>query len=115
MIAEYWDLLRGDTSGWSSRPYFLEMIRSSGEPALDVACGTGRLLIDYMQQGIDIDGGIIQSETYISSPALTWHLASEAHAMLEKAGFQEVKTERDFTHEPTTDEDTSFTVLGRKK
>ena len=56
MIVKYWDLLRGDTSNWSSRPYFLEIIRQSGEPALDVACGTGRLLLDYMQEGVDIDG-----------------------------------------------------------
>jgi len=56
LIAETWDLLRGDTSLWSSRPYFLQLIRDSGEPALDVACGTGRLLLDYMAEGIDIDG-----------------------------------------------------------
>ena len=56
MIATYWDLLRGDTSKWSSRPYFLQIIRESGEPALDVACGTGRLLLDYMQEGVNIDG-----------------------------------------------------------
>jgi SAM-dependent methyltransferase len=56
MVADYWDLLRGDTSKWSSRPYFLALIRQSGEPVLDVACGTGRLLIDYAGEGIDIDG-----------------------------------------------------------
>lgn len=56
MIVTYWDLLRGDTSKWSSRPYFLQVIRESGEPALDVACGTGRLLLDYLQEGVDIDG-----------------------------------------------------------
>ena len=28
----------------------------SGEPALDVGCGTGRLVLDYLQQGIDCDG-----------------------------------------------------------
>jgi SAM-dependent methyltransferase len=56
MIVEYWDLLRGDTSQWSSRPYFLKVIRERGEPALDVACGTGRLLLDYLQEGIEIDG-----------------------------------------------------------
>lgn len=56
MIAAYWDLLRGDTSGWSSRPYFLRIIQESGQPALDVACGTGRLLLDYAQEGVDIDG-----------------------------------------------------------
>jgi ubiquinone/menaquinone biosynthesis C-methylase UbiE len=56
LIAEYWDLLRDDTSKWSSRPFFLEVIRQSGEPALDVACGTGRLLLDCLGEGIDIDG-----------------------------------------------------------
>jgi SAM-dependent methyltransferase len=45
LIVEYWDLLRGDTSRWSSRPYFLKLIQDSGQPVLDVACGTGRLLI----------------------------------------------------------------------
>lgn len=62
LIVEYWDLLRGDTSKWSSRPYFLEIIQGSGEPALDVACGTGRILLDYMQLGIDIDGVDISPE-----------------------------------------------------
>lgn len=27
-----------------------------GQPALDVACGTGRLLIPYLGQGLDVDG-----------------------------------------------------------
>jgi len=62
LIAEYWDLLRGDTSQGSSRPFFLDVIRQSGEPALDVACGTGRLLLDYLGQGIDIDGVDIAPE-----------------------------------------------------
>jgi SAM-dependent methyltransferase len=62
LVAEYWDLLRGDTSNWASRPYFLGLIRESGEPALDVACGTGRLLLDYLQEGVDIDGVDISPE-----------------------------------------------------
>ena len=62
LIVSYWDLLRDDTSKWSSRPYFLQIIRESGEPALDVACGTGRLLLDYMQEGVDIDGVDISPE-----------------------------------------------------
>lgn len=62
LIVEYWDLLRGDTSKWSSRPYFLEIIRGSGEPVLDVACGTGRTLLDYLALGIDIDGVDISPE-----------------------------------------------------
>ena len=62
LIVEAWDLLRGDTSGWSSRPYFLEIIDQSGEPALDVACGTGRLRLDYLAEGIDSDGVDISPE-----------------------------------------------------
>ncbi len=34
MIVRYWDLLRGDTSKWSSRPYFLRIIQESGEPGV---------------------------------------------------------------------------------
>ena len=56
MMAAAWDLLRGDTSGWEDRPFYLAAIGASGEPALDVGCGTGRLLLDYRQQGIDIEG-----------------------------------------------------------
>ena len=246
LVAEYWDLLRGDTSKWSSRPYFLALIRESGEPALDVACGTGRLLLDYMSEGVDIDGvdisedmieiarekareeglnprlyvqpmqqldlprryrtiivpsssflhlvhredatsalsrfldhllpggllamsmrimdasepevdwyleaeasrpadravirrwfrcryepekrlqhtedryevvkhgKVVQSETYISSPFLTWYSLQEALGLLESCGFQNVRAHSDFKFEPATDQDTSFIVLGNR-
>jgi len=230
----------------ASRPYFLKIIKDSGEPALDVACGTGRIMFDYMQEGIDIDGvdispdmiskahenadvlglkpnlyvqamqnldiprryqtiivpsssflhlinvidikealkrfyehlnsggllamslrvmdpnpveadweidagairpsdgalvkrwfrcnydvdnriqhtedryeiikddKIIHSETYISSPFLTWYKCSEAVEYLKQAGFTDVHAHSDFKFEPATDDDTSYIVLGKK-
>ena len=55
-MAEAWDALRGDTSGWEDRDWFCEVIARRGEPVLDVGTGTGRLLLDFLAQGIDIEG-----------------------------------------------------------
>jgi SAM-dependent methyltransferase len=55
-MAQAWDVLRGDTSNWPDRTFWLEIVREHGQPVLDIGCGMGRLLLDYLQQGIDIDG-----------------------------------------------------------
>jgi len=62
LMASTWDLLRGDTSRWEDRFAYLKMIEKYGQPALDVGCATGRLLLDYLQNGIDIDGVDISPE-----------------------------------------------------
>jgi SAM-dependent methyltransferase len=36
--------------------YFQTIIERYGQPALDVACGTGRLLLPYLRAGLDVDG-----------------------------------------------------------
>jgi ubiquinone/menaquinone biosynthesis C-methylase UbiE len=56
LVAEAWDLLRGDTSAWADRAFYRAVIGQRGGPVLDVGCGTGRLLLDYLDAGFDIDG-----------------------------------------------------------
>jgi SAM-dependent methyltransferase len=62
LMATSWDAFRGDTSSWPDRRFYLEVIGRFGQPALDVGCGTGRLLLDYLGQGIDVDGVDISPE-----------------------------------------------------
>jgi len=62
LLVRYWDLLRGDTSNWPDRFFYLDVIKKYGQPVLDIGCGAGRLLIDYLSQGIDIDGVDISPE-----------------------------------------------------
>lgn len=42
--------------------YYKKLIMKYGQPALDVACGTGRLLLPYLRDGLDVDGCDISSD-----------------------------------------------------
>jgi SAM-dependent methyltransferase len=42
--------------------YFRGAIRKYGEPALDVGCGTGRILLPLLADGFDVDGSDISAD-----------------------------------------------------
>ena len=44
------------TDGGAEASYFRTMIDTFGQPALDLGCGTGRLLLPYLAAGLDVDG-----------------------------------------------------------
>lgn len=55
LVAEYWGA-HDDEFRPHEIPYFRRFVEDGGGPALDVACGTGRLLLPYLRAGLDVDG-----------------------------------------------------------
>jgi SAM-dependent methyltransferase len=54
LVARAWAELQ--TAGGDEAAYFQSVIESAGQPALDLGCGTGRLLLLYLQAGFEVDG-----------------------------------------------------------
>jgi SAM-dependent methyltransferase len=52
LVARWWAEFN---TGGPEIAYFRTFVEA-GQPALDVACGTGRLLIPYLHEGLDVDG-----------------------------------------------------------
>jgi SAM-dependent methyltransferase len=53
LMAQWWSEFN---VGGPEIAYFQQFIEGAGQPALDVACGTGRLLLPYLRAGLDVDG-----------------------------------------------------------
>jgi SAM-dependent methyltransferase len=53
LVAKWWAEFN---EGGPEIDYFRRFIERDGQPALDVACGTGRLLLPFLHAGLDVDG-----------------------------------------------------------
>jgi SAM-dependent methyltransferase len=53
LMAQWWSEFNVDGPEIA---YFQRFIEGEGQPALDVACGTGRLLLPYLRADLDVDG-----------------------------------------------------------
>tara|TARA_B100001179_G_scaffold12565_1_gene8160 strand:- start:96 stop:878 length:783 start_codon:yes stop_codon:yes gene_type:complete len=59
LVARWWSEFNLDGPEIS---YFKKVIQQAGVPALDVGCGTGRILIPCLEAGIEVHGTDISSE-----------------------------------------------------
>jgi SAM-dependent methyltransferase len=70
LIAKWWAEFNRDGPEIA---YFQRFIEDGGQPALDAACGTGRLLVPWSNAGLDVDGCDI-------SPDMLEHCRARAEA-----------------------------------
>jgi len=54
--AKYYDAAYATKQDLVDLPFYLDLAKASGGPVLEVACGTGRVLLPIAREGIDIDG-----------------------------------------------------------
>ena len=59
LIARWWAEFNtdGEDIGW-----FQKLVEDRGQPALDLGCGTGRLLVPMLSRGLDVDGCDLSSD-----------------------------------------------------
>ncbi|MGC4044057.1 MAG: class I SAM-dependent methyltransferase [Armatimonas sp.] len=56
LIASTWDAHRPDAESWSDAVLYREIVKTYGEPVLDLGCATGRIVLPFLESGIDTDG-----------------------------------------------------------
>ncbi|MGB9244941.1 MAG: class I SAM-dependent methyltransferase [Candidatus Acidiferrales bacterium] len=67
-------------------PFYVDLARKSGGPVLEIACGTGRVLLPIAREGIEIEG-VDNSESMLT--ILRRNLAREPREMRERVTIRE--------------------------
>ena len=86
VVAQWWSEFN---AGGPEIACFRAFIERYGEPALDVACGTGRLLLPYLRDGLDVDG------CDISADMLAWCRSRAGQQGLAPALYRQAMHELD--------------------
>jgi SAM-dependent methyltransferase len=55
IVADWWSNFNDDFRSHEI-PYYRAFLEDDGQPALDAGCGAGRLLIPFLEAGMDVDG-----------------------------------------------------------
>lgn len=56
LAAQSWDLSMAASPPAGDEDFFRREVERGGGPALDVGCGTGRLLLPFLEAGLDVEG-----------------------------------------------------------
>ena len=124
LMAQAWDLLRGDTSQWQEgdplestweksavRPEDGATIRREAYARYDP--NTELEHTEDLYQVI-VDGNVVAEERHQRSPATRSYTQSQARALFERAGFVDVQLYSGFSFEPVKPDDGLFVVVGRR-
>jgi SAM-dependent methyltransferase len=103
-VAKWWSEFNTDGPEIA---YYQRFIEGGGEPALDVACGTCRLLLPYLRAGLDVDG------CDVSADMVALCREQAAREGLEHVGFAEVEVRGDYTDDEATTDTLVFVARRR--
>jgi SAM-dependent methyltransferase len=81
VIAKYYDGAYAAKQDLVDLPFYLELAEQSRGPVLEIACGTGRVLLPIARKGIDICG-VDNSQPMLD--VLNQNLASESQAVRDR-------------------------------